>query len=292
MIHISIDPEKIDYSKPISYYAKEWGYSYSGLKHRLKRMGILKRFVFASGENTGKLRGQMLRSQYAQSPKHCKRCDGVIPYEQRGNKYCCASCSKRHYDETHPEQLRARGQEASKRIQEGTWKKPIPPLRVKSPKTKKLCEHCQKPFFVYPSETHRRFCSPTCSYLGFDAKCGGYREGSGRGKRGWYKGFYCASSWELAWVVYHLEHQIAFERNLQSFPYVFEGKTYQYYPDYRMSDGAYVEIKGYTSKKWEAKLAQFPHSIKVLYKSDMRSILDYVTKKYGADYIKLYEKRP
>jgi hypothetical protein len=29
-------------------------------------------------------------------------------------------------------------------------------------------------------------------------KVGGLREGSGRGKKGWYKGFYCRSTWELA----------------------------------------------------------------------------------------------
>ena len=32
-------------------------------------------------------------------------------------------------------------------------------------------------------------------------KCGGKRQGSGRGKKGWYKGTWCASSWELAVVV-------------------------------------------------------------------------------------------
>lgn len=31
---------------------------------------------------------------------------------------------------------------------------------------------------------------------------GGLRHGSGRGKKGWYKGFYCRSTWELAWLVY------------------------------------------------------------------------------------------
>lgn len=42
---------------------------------------------------------------------------------------------------------------------------------------------------------------------------GGKREGSGRGKRGWYKGYYCDSSWELAWVIYNLDHGNQFKRN-------------------------------------------------------------------------------
>ena len=43
--------------------------------------------------------------------------------------------------------------------------------------------------------------------------CGGKRHGSGRGKKGWYKGYWCDSSWELALVIYNLEHNIKFERN-------------------------------------------------------------------------------
>ena len=38
--------------------------------------------------------------------------------------------------------------------------------------------------------------------------CGGLRPGSGRGKMGYYKGYYCRSSWELAWIVYQIEHNI------------------------------------------------------------------------------------
>ena len=43
-------------------------------------------------------------------------------------------------------------------------------------------------------------------------KSGGYRMNSGRGKKGWYKGIFCDSSWELAFLVYHLEHNLYIER--------------------------------------------------------------------------------
>ena len=39
---------------------------------------------------------------------------------------------------------------------------------------------------------------------------GGKRHGSGRGKKGWYKGYYCDSTWELAWVIYQLDHGVKF----------------------------------------------------------------------------------
>lgn len=54
---------------------------------------------------------------------------------------------------------------------------------------------------------------------------GGYVEGSGRGKKGRYKGFYCDSSWELAYVMYCLDHNICIERNTAKFEYVFEEQT-------------------------------------------------------------------
>jgi len=32
-----------------------------------------------------------------------------------------------------------------------------------------------------------------------------------RGKAGFYKGYHCMSSWELAYVIYNLEHNVSFE---------------------------------------------------------------------------------
>ena len=69
------------------------------------------------------------------------------------------------------------------------------------------------------------------------SKCGGYKKGCGKGKKGWYKGYWCDSSWELAFVIYNLEHGIKFERNKQGFEYVFENKTYKYYPDFILGNG-------------------------------------------------------
>lgn len=121
-------------------------------------------------------------------------------------------------------------------------------------------------------------------------KCGGYRKGSGRGKKGWYKGYYCDSSWELAFVIYNLEHNIKFERNTKKFNYVFKGKTLKYMPDW-IIDGKYVEIKGYWSDQWQAKLDQFPktETLKILYEKDMEKYIDYVKMKYGNNFIELYD---
>lgn len=119
---------------------------------------------------------------------------------------------------------------------------------------------------------------------------GGYQKGSGIGKHGWYKGFWCDSSWELAFIISHLNNGIKIKRNTKKFCYEFEGKKYNYIPDFTVR-GVYTEIKGYKTKRFDAKQEWFPKDLKyrVLYKNDMQVYLDYAIKKYGKDFIKLYE---
>lgn len=119
-------------------------------------------------------------------------------------------------------------------------------------------------------------------------RMGGYRKGSGRGKKGRYKGIWCDSSWELAWVIYHLEHNIKFERNWKKFEYVYENKTYSYIPDF-IKDDMYIEIKGYLSEQAKQKISQFPYTLLVLQEKDIQKYIEYVIKKYGNDFIKLYD---
>ncbi len=119
-------------------------------------------------------------------------------------------------------------------------------------------------------------------------KCGGLREGTSRGKSGWYKGYWCDSSWELAYVVYCLEHDIKLTRNRQGFEYQFEGELHKYYPDFILEDGSYVEIKGYMGEQNKSKIAQFPFILKVIVRSNMKEYLQYVEEKYGKNFIWLY----
>ena len=121
------------------------------------------------------------------------------------------------------------------------------------------------------------------------SKTGGYRPGSGRGKSGWYKGFWCDSSWELAYVIYCLDNHIPIQRNTQKFEYIFEGKKYHYTPDYELSNQRYVEVKGYLNEKWSAKVEQFPYQLTVLGEEEMKPMFHYVQEKYGKNFISLYE---
>jgi hypothetical protein len=116
---------------------------------------------------------------------------------------------------------------------------------------------------------------------------GGYVQGSGRGKKGWYNGFFCDSSWELAYVIYCLEHSIDIKRNIEKRQYIWNGEIKTYIPDF-VVNGDLIEIKGYKTKQWLAKLAANP-DVTVLYEKDLGHVFDYVKNKYGSDFIALYE---
>lgn len=119
---------------------------------------------------------------------------------------------------------------------------------------------------------------------------GGFREGSSRGKSGWYKGFRCDSSYELAFVIYCLENNIKIERNKEGFNYNYKEKEHLFYPDF-IVEGKYVEIKNFRSELTDAKIKSFPFEIEVIYKESIIPYLEYAKSKYGDDFIKLYEEK-
>jgi hypothetical protein len=115
---------------------------------------------------------------------------------------------------------------------------------------------------------------------------GGHRLGSGRGKKGWYKGFFCDSSWELAYVIYCLDHGIDIKRNTDKRKYEYNNIERNYIPDF-IVNGILTEIKGYKTDQWMAKL-KFNPDVNVLYEKDLQLMFKYVVTTYGKDFIKLY----
>ena len=67
----------------------------------------------------------------------------------------------------------------------------------------------------------------------------------GRNKYGTYKEFHCDSSWELAFVVYCLDHNIIIKRCNEKFPYLYKNSLHYYHPDFIICNNIYVEIKNY-----------------------------------------------
>lgn len=159
---------------------------------------------------------------------------------------------------------------------------------------KKVCPVCGKEYTVVESYKKKIYCSKRCYNLDHTHQFrkqtkGGLRKGSGRGKSGWYKGYWCDSSYELAWVIYNLEHNIKFERNITTYKYWYKDKEYSYYPDF-IKDGELIEIKGFLREKDNAKFSAVKdNKLLILFEKDLKTELGYVISKYGVDYIRLYE---
>lgn len=112
-------------------------------------------------------------------------------------------------------------------------------------------------------------------------------------KHGYYHDIYCASSYELAFVVYCLEHEIKIRRNTQGFSYQFNGESHTYYPDFIIDENTYVETKNYYTELVQAKIDYFPKNLiyKIIYKQEMKQYLTYCIEKYGRKFYEvLYEK--
>ena len=120
-------------------------------------------------------------------------------------------------------------------------------------------------------------------------KIGGIRKGAGRGKKGRYKNIWCDSSWELAFVIWHLDNGYSVERNLIFYLYTWEKKEHKYYPDF-IINGELFEVKGFYSDKDKEKIKQCPVKIKVLLKEDILPFIEYVKRTYKLNKIEdLYD---
>lgn len=231
--------------------------------------------------------------RYNKNPKKCACCNIDLKYSKRNNKFCSTKCSATENQKITGH--RKYTEEEKKKLSD--WAKKHAFKRPRN-RVKKECKNCKKIFEVVQSVKNQRCCSKVCSneYIKvnnlFKGKTGGYREKGGRGKQGWYKGYYCNSSWELAWVIYNLDHNIKFKRNIEGFPYNFNGRTYKFFPDFIIdSTKEYVEIKGYLDAKNKAKILSFPHVLNLIDKNSIKTYINYAIEKYGENFINLYEDK-
>lgn len=231
----------------------------------------------------------------------CFKCNKKFEIKERRNSfpskekyYCSRKCANsRKWGDDHKKKLSdvCRNSEKVK-----ITNKILGKNRIKKKIMTKKCPVCRKEFDVFFYNKKRIYCSKDC-YLKDDHNefrrggKGGYRFGtSGKNHSGTYKGYWCDSSWELAFVIYNLDHNIKFERNLQDFKYIHNGIERKYYPDFITENKSYLEIKGYFRETDLLKIEQFPYKLEVLDKIKMKPILKYVKSKYGKNFIKLYEK--
>ena len=196
-------------------------------------------------------------------------------------KYCCKQCANsRVFNET----TNIKRKETLKQYYS------LPEVKEKIHKLYK-CKNCGKEYTMLESSS-RIYCSKECKhewqekYL--ESTFGGKQLKSGRSRSGWYKGIYCASTWELAFLIYHLDHNLYIERCKEIRTYIYNDKPYKYYPDF-VTDEGIIEIKGLKEEKFKAKMKYNP-DIKVLFKQDVKQYIDYVKTKYNVTNLaSLYE---
>ena len=145
-------------------------------------------------------------------------------------------------------------------------------------------------------ETHERVVKNSLSVKKFyqehpEKKPGGYKKSSARSyKYGTYRGFYCDSSWELAFIIYCLDNNIEVVRNEIGFQYInSDGQQKEFYPDF-IVNSTYYEIKGGYDTQTEYKINQFPYNLVLLNYESIQPYLQYAKNTYGKDFIRLYDR--
>ena len=88
-----------------------------------------------------------------------------------------------------------------------------------------------------------------------------------------YNGMNFYGKWELAYAKYLDANNINWRQPRECFKYIFENKEHYYHPDfYLIDENLYIEVKGYKTKKDEAKWNQFPLKLKVLTGKELKEL--------------------
>ena len=207
--------------------------------------------------------------------KECPRCN--TKHDKNGI-YCSRSCAnvRKHSDETKKKirnsTIRFR-LENPELVKEQQIKNGIG-VSCSASDVENICYECSVVFNTRPYKM-RKYCSSECR----NKNVGGYRNGSGRAKAGYYKGIYCGSTYELVWVIYNIDHNIPFER----FNGYLENSKIKYFPDF-LVNGKIIEIKGFHTNEVDMKTElaiESGYEIDVLYKNDLEYAFDYVYNKHN-----------
>ena len=207
-------------------------------------------------------------------------------------KTCSSKCSNSHEHTQEQNDKISNGVKNSKK-----YKKILEEKRNK--KYTRICNYCGISFerkrkkdghlseSKYCCEEHKKlFLSKNSKEKG----CGGYISDKTYGHGGKYKGIRCDSSWELAFLVYHLEHDMFIERCHEVRKYSFHDKELKYFPDF-VTDKGIIEIKGRPDERSIAKHIQHPDIIIYNY-DDVKPMIQYTKQKYGSNFWDvLYDKK-
>lgn len=207
--------------------------------------------------------------------KTCPKCNKIFKIEvisssnDKGKKFCSRSCAN--------SRVQTKEMNEKKRLKLKGVKKKKPLYCIECGKeiiSKK--GYCQKCYIKNPNLKKKL------------SENGGYRKGSGRSKGGYYKRIWCHSTYELAYLIYCLDHRIKIKKCTEYFKYIYKGKEYSYNPDFVVNDDLIVEIKGYWTPLVEVKSKSVKNrNYKIYYYDKIKNYIKYVKDTYKVK--KLYE---
>lgn len=231
--------------------------------------------------------------EYNKVEKTCKRCGKsyYIAWTKSGySDFCCEGCSRAYSTDLNRKGI---NEKVSKKLK-GRYvgqNKNYYSSRKSYDESPNKCLICGKS--ISYENKHRKYCSGDCcrearslnaKKLNQEGKlCGGYRRGSSRGRGGYYKGVWCDSTYELAYLVYCLDNRIDIQRCKEVFKYNINRTIKKYHPDF-LVEGIIVEIKNYWREEVDVKteaVKKEGRKIRVLYGADLEPYMCYVDEKYN-----------
>lgn len=242
--------------------------------------------------------------EYNKIEKTCKACGKkyFIAWTKSGySDFCSSKCSRSFSTKIKREEI---NEKVSLKFKE----KHLPVYEQKYYDNPKYCLNCKKiiPYIRRKCKTCGKKCeteilSKKAKNLLKEGKLntGGYFKNSSRGRCGYYQGIWCDSTYELAFLIYNLEHNVSIKRCEEYFTYTSNGKQHKYFPDFIIGDEI-IEIKNYWRKEVDLKINAVKEkgkTIKVLYQTDLEPMMQYIDKKFNVhhkgkrnNYHTLYDK--
>lgn len=193
-------------------------------------------------------------------------------YSNNKPKFCSRKCSNsRSWDNEHKLKLSISCKNSEKVKLANILQKNKQRKKIKS---LTFCSNCK----IEVIKSNTKYCKECYSkYF-----AGGYREGSGRCKVGFYNGIFCNSTYELVWIIYNLQNKTNFKRC----DFILKDEKTTYIPDFLLIDtNEIIEIKGFVLDKEKLKnkinlAISKGYGIKVLYKEDLKKEFEYVKLNY------------
>jgi len=225
--------------------------------------------------------------------KKCETCDKEIIEKYGSGRFCSSFCARKFSTIAKRADInKIARKKAIERIKNNENNEYNGFIKPRTQTIKKHCPICGNEFESWKA-SDRTFCSREC--MDKDVKYefrvkppGGYRKNSGRSKNGYYRGVWCQSTYELAFVIYNLDNNIYFTRNTKGYSYVKDGSIHKYFPDF-LQNGDLIETKGYYTPDVKLKSECVNLPLKILYRKDLEYAFSFIKEKYGKTEDNIFE---